>query len=353
MVINVFIYSNIHLIIAFALIHDLIKNSKKNVCINLHVSDLIFENIRNLLESDYYNFLLKKKNIIVKLTNFLTPSSDSNFLEKVYGLYINFLNFSHYKSDIVIVPNFSNLYILFCLKRIKPKSLIYIDEGMSYISFMRFLRNNYRSRSFFFMSLLSKYASPYSLPTNINIKSYVFNKFQFNEIKNISKYNFNLLELKNIFSRFINYINSYKKQITDDKYTFIVTSPLTDRKYTSYINEEYDVISKFLTSYVKTNPTRKIIIKVHYREKYLKYEDLLKISKSISIYKGYLSFQELLISHPYSDIICFHSSAVFSLQNLNLVGSIYCLCDLIKTPSMKTISNALKAINWKSVIYVK
>lgn len=353
MVISVFVYSNIHLIIAFALISDLIKNSNKNIFINLHVSDLILLNIRNLLKSGYYDFLLKRKNIEFNLTGFKTPSSDSNFFKKVYGLYSNYLKFSFYKSDLVIVPNFSNFYILFCLKRIKHKRLIYIDEGMSYISFLRFLKNNHRSRSFFFMSLFSKYASPYSLPRDFNINSFVFNKIQFNDIKGISKYNFNLIELKDIFSDFINYINAYKKQIKNHKYTFVVTSPLTDRKYTSYFNEEYDVLYKFLTSYVIKHPRRRIVIKIHYREKYSKYSDLLKISKSISIYKGYLSFQELIISFPYSDIVCFHSSAIFSLQNLNLVGRIYCLCDLIKTPSMKTISNSLKAINWKSVIYVK
>ena len=53
MVINVFVYSNIHLIIAFALISDLIKNSNKNIFINLHASDLILLNIRNLLKSGY------------------------------------------------------------------------------------------------------------------------------------------------------------------------------------------------------------------------------------------------------------------------------------------------------------
>ena len=353
MVINVFIYSNIHLIIAFALINNLIKNSNKIIFINLHVSDLILVNIRNLIESGYYDFLLKRINIKFHLTGFKTPSTDSNFLEKVYGIYSNFINFSHYKSDIVIVPNFSNLYILFCLRRIKQKRLIYIDEGMSYISFLRFLKNNHRSRSFFLMSFFSKYASPYSLPRGSNINSYVFNKIQFENIKGIAKYNFNFLELKDIFSNFVKHINSFKKQTKNDKYTFIVTSPLTDRKYTSYFNEEYYVLSKFLTSYVKKNPRKKIIIKTHYREKYIKYLDLLKISESISIYRGDLSFQEILISCPHSDIICFHSSAVFSMQNFNLVRRIYCLCDLIKTPAMKTISNSLKEINWENVIFVR
>ena len=174
MVINLFIYSNIHLIIAFALIHNRLKKYKKNIIINLHVSDLILENIKRVLGSGKYDLLVKRKNIELKLTIFRSPSTNSNLLEKINGILLNFLNFKYYKSDIVIVPNFSNLYILFCLMRIKHSEIIYIDEGMSYISFLRYLKNNQKSKSYFLMKLFSKYASPYSLPKKIN--SYVFNK---------------------------------------------------------------------------------------------------------------------------------------------------------------------------------
>ena len=351
MIINVFIYSNIHLIIALALIHDRVKNFQKNLIINLHISDLVLENINRALGSGNYDLLLKRKNINLNISVFRSPAANSNMSEKIKGILINFLNFRHYKSDIVIVPNFSNLYILFCLMRIKHNEIIYIDEGMSYVSFLRYLKNNQKSKSYFLMRFFSKYASPYSIPKKI--KSFVFNKEKFNQIKNISHYNFNLSELNKIFCGFIRDLNCLKNQYRNDEYTFVVTSPLSDRRYTTYQNEEFDILYKFLTSYVESNPLKKIIIKTHYRETSSKYKGLLEISKSISIYKGYLAFQELLILYQNADIICFHSSAVFSMINLDLTKNIYCLCDLIKTPSMKTISNALKELNSESVIFVK
>ena len=351
MKINVFIYSNIHLIIACALINDRVKNTSETLNINLHISNLIFENISFIINSGFYDFLLKRKNINVNLTAFSTPFPESNIFEKICGLIYNFFSFKNYKSDIVMIPNFSNLYVLLCLFRIRFKRLIYIDEGMSYISFKRILKHNQKSRSYFLTSLFSKYASPYTLPVNKSIKAYVFNKEKFYQIKDFSKFNLNLLELKNVFSNFVEDLNNNKYK--NENYTFVVTSPLSDRKYTSYSNEEFDILYKFLKSYIISNPSRKIIIKVHYKENLSKYNDLLKLSKLVSIYEGYLSFQELLISYPKSDIICFHSSAVFSMQNLNLIKNIYCLCDLIKTPSMKTISNAIKEISSDYVIFVK
>ena len=356
MKINLFIYSNIHLLIGFALINDQIRNKKGKFIIHLHISNNIFQSISKIINSGYYNYFIKKKDVVIIINRFYTPSDNSHLLNKIISFGFNFLKFKTYDTNLIIVPNFSNLYILFCLKRINTKKLIYIDEGMSYISFLRFIRNNYKSKSYKFSSFFSKFASPFSLPyLSPQIKSYVFNKENFKKIENIDKYKFNLIELNDIFSSFIKEIISEKNCLIRNKdlYTFIVTSPLSSRKYTIYKNQEVDVLYFFISKYVKENPNRKIIIKTHYREIHKKYNILLSISKNISIYKGILSFQELFLDYLEPNIICFHSSAVFSLRNLNLKSTVYCLCPMIKSVSMRTITNGLKEINWSSVKFIE
>ena len=63
-------------------------------------------------------------------------------------------------------------------------------------------------------------------------------------------------------------------------------------------------------------------------------------------------FQLIAMLYENLEIVCFHSSAVFSISFLKNIKKIYCLCPQVKTKAMLTISDSLKNFNSEKINFM-
>ena len=119
---------------------------------------------------------------------------------------------------------------------------------------------------------------------------------------------------------------------------------------TEYFEQEIDLIESFLEIYIEKNPNVNIVIKPHYRESVYKYEKLKNKNNSIKIMSPNQPFQLIAMLYENLEIVCFHSSAVFSISFLKNIKKIYCLCPQVKTKAMLTISDSLKNFDVYDVV---
>jgi len=359
-----FTYSHVHLYYLSSILNS--GEYKAN-----HIYEITLFSTKNIYKSNtdtssQIEQFLSKKGIIskFKIKNFYSPGTGSSPAKKLIAYFKNFINIKFESFDIGYIPNSANPYIALCLLRIKIKRKFNIDEGNAIQSISRYLELKHSSKFYkIFKYIPNCEISPCQINFNYSTPAYVLNKQNLEKI--INRYNFkkSFIELNSLlnkffieFSDYFNIINSnlLPKYNSEEDYIFIVTSPLTTNGYTEYKNQEVDIIDQFITKYLKSsNKKINLFLKIHYRENEEKYYYLLKKYSNILFINNKISFQSIAFIYPKYSVICFHTSAVFTLSFIKNIEKIYCLCPLIKTSSMGIILKSLISNNYKSIKYVR
>ena len=359
---SVFAYSHIHLFSFMALISEKYMNQKKNYIIDFYITKNLEKDFLFLKDILILFFNSKDKKLTIKMQIFSSPGTGKGLNKKVLGYFYNFFKFKHFVSKKCFIPNSANPYISLCLKRSKANKIINIDEGFSLASLKRYFELGQKSLMYKFFQLLPNIKiSPCLLDLNSQDPAFYFKSNEINKllIKNKKKrkvYELSLfLEnfMKNIKPYYLEkYNNNFSTSINKGNYLFVVTSPLSTNKYTEYFEQEIDLIESFLEVYIEKNPNVNIVIKPHYRESVYKYEKLKNKNKSIKIMSPNQPFQLIAMLYENLEIVCFHSSAVFSISFLKNIKKIYCLCPQVKTKAMLTISDSLKNFNSEKINFM-
>ena len=359
---SVFAYSHIHLFSFMALISEKYMNQKKDYIIDFYITKNLEKDFLFLKDILILFFNSKDKKLIIKMQIFSSPGTGKGLNKKVLGYFYNFFKFKHFVSKQCFIPNSANPYISLCLKRSKANKIINIDEGFSLASLKRYFELGQKSLMYKFFQLLPNIKiSPCLLDLNSQDPAFYFKSNEINKllIKNKKKrkvYELSLfLEnfMKNIKPYYLEkYNNNFSTSINKGNYLFVVTSPLSANKYTEYFEQEIDLIESFLEIYIEKNPNVNIVIKPHYRESVYKYEKLKNKNKSIKIMSPNQPFQLIAMLYENLEIVCFHSSAVFSISFLKNIKKIYCLCPQVKTKAMLTISDSLKNFNSEKINFM-
>ena len=359
---SVFAYSHIHLFSFMALISEKYMNQKKDYIIDFYITKNLEKDFLFLKDILILFFNSKDKKLIIKMQIFSSPGTGKGLNKKVLGYFYNFFKFKHFVSKKCFIPNSANPYISLCLKRSKANKIINIDEGFSLASLKRYFELGQKSLMYKFFQLLPNIKiSPCLLDLNSQDPAFYFKSNEINKllIKNKKKrkvYELSLfLEnfMKNIKPYYLEkYNNNFSTSINKGNYLFVVTSPLSTNKYTEYFEQEIDLIESFLEVYIEKNPNVNIVIKPHYRESVYKYEKLKNKNKSIKIMSPNQPFQLIAMLYENLEIVCFHSSAVFSISFLKNIKKIYCLCPQVKTKAMLTISDSLKNFNSEKINFM-
>lgn len=349
---SVFAYSHIHLFSFMALISEKYISQKKKYIIDFYITKNLEKDFILLKDILILFFNSKDKKLIIEMQIFSSPGTGKGLTKKILGYFYNFFKFKHFVSKKCFIPNSSNPYIALCLKRSRSNKIINIDEGFSLASLKRYFELGHKSLVYKFLKLLPKIKiSPCLLDLNSQDPAFFFKSNEINKLLIKNKKKRNVYELSLFMENFIKNIqpfflekfnNNFSAKLNKENYLFIVTSPLSANKYTEYFEQEIDLIESFLKIYIVKNPNVNIVIKPHYRESIQKYEKLKNKNKSIQITSPDQPFQLIAMLYENLEIVCFHSSAVFSISFLKNIKKIYCLCPQVKTKAMLTISDSLK-----------
>ncbi len=356
-----FSYSHVHLYYFASII-----NSKKFKNDDYEITIFSTENIfqSNLETSKQLEKFFSKKGINTKFKFkiFYSPGTGNSIINKLVAYLKNFFILKKEIFNFGFIPNSANPYISLCLLRIKIKKKYNLDEGYAVHSIARYIELNHASRFYKILKFIPNCdISPCQINFNYKTPAYVLNKNNLEKIIKYNKLSKSFIELKILtdkffkdFSKYLNNINNSYLPIYNpaEEYIFIITSPLTTNGYSEYKNQEVDIITEFIKTYRRISDKKiNFFLKLHYRENENKYKKLIT-SEKLKVITNKIAFQSIAFIYPNYKVVCFHTSAVFSLSFIKNIEKIYCLCPLVKTKSMDIILKSLISSNHKPIKYL-
>ncbi len=356
-----FSYSHAHLYY-FASIINSEKFRNKNYEITIFSTNNIFEsNLKTAQQIEKF-FRDKGINTKFKLKSYSSPGTGNSIAKKLIAYIRNYFTLQKDIYDIGFIPNSANPYISLCLTRLRIKNKYNIDEGYAVHSISRYLELNHSSKVYKILKYFPNCdISPCQINFDYSTPAYVLNKDNLEKLISKNNHKKSLVELRVITDKFFKEFSQYLKQLenpylpiykSDEEYIFIITSPLTTNGYSAYKNQEVDIIQEFIQTYEEIFDKKiNFFLKLHYRETQNKYSKLFKNSK-VKVITNKVAFQSIAFIYPNYKVVCFHTSAVFSLSFIKNIEKIYCLCPMVKTKSMDIILKSLMSTNHKSIKYL-
>lgn len=266
------------------------------------------------------------------------PSFTSSGYHKVLALIYCFLT-PRFDCERLYMPNASHVYVCLISSRLSFASLIYIDEGNTYLSLIRHSRlgvsqgpNRFISRIF---SLMGIYLGSNIIDNPCFVKYYAHNSFLLNE----SWINVNFLPFPDIDCSLINTLALSNFSHDPDSILFI-SSPLTENGWTEFKHQEVTLLLSFLRTYFPSFPL--LVIKPHYRDDLSKFSKLYDAFDDIHVLEANIPLQLYSSTLHFRSIVSFHSSAIFS----DFTGSppIFSLSPLIYSPECISLTEGLNEL---------
>lgn len=237
---------------------------------------------------------------------FYSFGTNKNILFKFFYLIVNSTLKINKEYKNVYIPNDVNIFIQIILGKLKYDKLIYFDDGSTALYRLQGKKSNRK----LLKKILNLEPTTQLLSSKKIEKAYVL----FPDILKKFRSDIEYINLKLILED-INMDYSFE---IDDKYLYpdfmIFTQPLTGDNHCSN-NEEIKVIKSFLDD----NANKKIVIKVHPREKTRRY-DRFKSYDNVFIFPSKFKntpYQVLHNTIKPKAIVTFFSSILFSVNSLD------------------------------------
>jgi hypothetical protein len=274
----------------------------------------------------------------VNIRFFYYGGSQVSQLTKLWYFFLDFILMRSNYYEKLYIPNDADPFVMLLEKRFEYGELNYIEEGSTYLSRIQFRNNqdDFKSRTSSLKDLFKIDNHDIALSSKKIKKAYVFfPKLLSNFVKNTE-----LVDLNKLLSKFNNIHNidfsKIKKYIGAD--LMLLTQPLTEDGHCSNL-DEVDAIMKV----VKDNQTKRIVIRLHYRDDISKYLEVSKYSNVI-IMNEFLDIPYQAL-HPIlkpKSIYSFISSVLFSVDSQYSNFIRVSMVDMIYSPRMSVYSDTFK-----------
>ena len=294
-----FLYSPIHLILAYVTIRELGLTDVRFIISTQLSEALLFQNMRDELkvEATLIPFMGSNKNVIIRA------------VALIFGI----LRVSTLRCDRFWTANELSPYSYYLKRRKRYRRLGILDEGMlrNVVAKERVMTRYHRKRrvrktlmvggdvrfknrkitdAVLFSPEDSSFERLRSMPVSILDAAALMSKYD--------------AELGAIFEREVT--ESLLEFPREDQRCLLLTSPLSENRNSAYFGQELDIIRQLLTN----NPSTTFFLKLHYREEKKKYDELIREFNNLAYPVHLQDVPAQYLSSSFELVCGFHSSAL-------------------------------------------